>query len=59
MNTDKLHTHTGAVILVGSVLIAAHVALLGLASIGRLPLAVVAGVLSVVALKYAWWRLRH
>jgi hypothetical protein len=37
------------VILVGAVLIVAHVALLGLASLGRLPLAAVAGVLSVVA----------
>jgi membrane protein implicated in regulation of membrane protease activity len=59
MNTDKHHTHTGAVILVVSVLIAAHVGLLGLALTGRWSLAVVAGVLGVVVLKYAWWRLRH
>jgi hypothetical protein len=59
MNPDKHHTHTGALVLVVSVLIAGHVGLLGLAFAGRWSLAVVAGVLGVVVLKYAWWRLRH
>ena len=53
------HGHTWIAILVVVALIAAHVALLGLAFRGHLSLAVIGGVIGVLLLKFAWWRFRR
>jgi hypothetical protein len=60
VNGHKVHASTWIGILVVIVLVAAHAtALLGLAFRGHLSVALVAGMLGLVALKYTWWRLRR
>ena len=59
MKAHKLHAPIWVGILVLMVLVAAHVALLGFAFRGHLSVALVAGVLGLVAVKYMWWRLRR
>jgi hypothetical protein len=59
MKTHKLHAPMWIGILVVIVLVAAHAALLGFAFRGHLSVALLAGMLGLVALKYTWWRLRR
>jgi hypothetical protein len=41
------------------VLVAAHAALFGFAFRSHLPVALVAGLVGLLALKYAWWKFRR
>ena len=59
MQGHRVHGRTWIAVLVVLALIAAHVALLGLAFRGHLSLAVVAGAVGVLVMKYGWWRFRR
>jgi hypothetical protein len=55
VKTHKLHAHTWIGILVVIVLVAAHVILLGFVFRSHFSVALVVGMLGIVALKYRWW----
>jgi hypothetical protein len=59
VNTHKLHAPVWVGILVVVVLIVAHAALFGLAFRGHLSVALVAGMLGLLALKFMWLKLRR
>jgi hypothetical protein len=59
MHGKSLYRHPVAIILLASIMIAAHVGILRLASMRQVTLALVGGVAAVLVLKYAWWQVRR
>jgi hypothetical protein len=55
----QLHARTWPAILAIVVLVAAHAALFGFAFQSHLPLALGAGLVGLLVLKYLWWRFRR
>jgi hypothetical protein len=59
VNGHRFHAPTWIGILLVVALIVAHAALFGFVFRGHLPVALAAGMLGLVALKFIWWKLRR